>query len=165
MTWINDKKWSDQYLTSIKRILGEHLIGEPPIEEDQERNTDLIVLNMTPIRIACRIRRHHHLKKYANEFTIRATRPQGNKTELAKIMEGWGDYLFYGFSPKSGTIITYYHLCSLNVFRLWFNKYMAEHEGDYPGFLADNKDNSSQFLAIDYSMTPADFILAQSKVI
>lgn len=40
----------------IKSVLGMRLIGEPPIEEDRERNTDLIVLKMEAVRVGCRIR-------------------------------------------------------------------------------------------------------------
>ena len=58
--WENDKRWSDKFLPEIKMILGLHLIGEPPIEEDCERNTDLIVLKMEPVRIACRIRKYKY---------------------------------------------------------------------------------------------------------
>jgi len=49
--WTSDKAWSDQYMPAIKRILGEHLIGAAPQEDDQERNTDLIVLRMEAVRL------------------------------------------------------------------------------------------------------------------
>jgi hypothetical protein len=101
--WQADKRWSDKFLRDIKRILGEHLIGEPPMEEDAERNTDLIVLRMDAVRIGCRVRKHKYRDSYQDEFTIRAGRPSGVKTELAKIIEGWGDYFFYGFSNEDET--------------------------------------------------------------
>ena len=40
------KRWSDRFLPENKQILGLHLIGEPPVKEDAERNTDLIVPDM-----------------------------------------------------------------------------------------------------------------------
>ena len=56
--WEEDKRWSDKFLIETKRILGENLIGEPPVEEDRDRNTDLITLKMEPVRIACRVRKY-----------------------------------------------------------------------------------------------------------
>ena len=75
--WRHDKRWSDRFLPEIKRILGEYLIGEPREAEDIERNTDLIVLKMEAVRIACRIRKYEYLLQYPGEFTIRAARPSG----------------------------------------------------------------------------------------
>ena len=60
-------------------------------KEDAERNTDLIVLKLDAVRIACRVRNHEYITRYGDEFTIRAERPSGVKTELAKIIDGWGD--------------------------------------------------------------------------
>ena len=62
--WKEDKKWSDRFLVEIKRILGEHLISEPPIEEDMQHNTDLIVLRLNAVRIACRIRTYGYFAAY-----------------------------------------------------------------------------------------------------
>ena len=104
--WQLDKRWADRFLPEIKRILGEHLIGEPPEEEDQEHNTDLMVLKMDAVRVACRVRRNQYIDRYGDEFTIRAGRPNGSKTELTKIVEGWGDYFFYGFSDENETALS-----------------------------------------------------------
>ena len=84
--WENDKSWSDKFLPEIKRHLGQTLISTAPIQEDQERNTDLIVLTMAPLRIACRIRRFDQFAPYGHQFTIREGRPSGAKTELTKII-------------------------------------------------------------------------------
>jgi len=157
--WEGDKCWSDRFLPEIKRILGEHLIGEPPLEEDQERNTDLIVLKMEAIRVGCRVRRNEYLKRYPDEFTIRAGRPSGIKTELTKVIEGWGNYFFYGFSDLEEINLLKWSLCDLNVFRLWFNRRLAT--GKMPGFKKENKDNSSSFIAFNFSQLPSEFIIAQ----
>lgn len=68
--WEINKQWSDRFLPEIKMILGLHLIGEPPIEEDCERNTDLIVLKMEAVRIACRVRRYDYFRRYPNDIRI-----------------------------------------------------------------------------------------------
>lgn len=157
--WEKDKRWSDKFLPEIKRILGENLIGEPPVEEDQERNTDLIVLKMEAVRIGCRVRRFQYLEKYGNEFTIRVGRPSGIKTELTKIIEGWGNYFFYGFSNEKETSLAQYALCDLNVFRLWFNRRLMQNRGAMPGNGQSNRDGSSSFIAFSLNALPDEFIL------
>jgi len=157
--WENGKRWSDRFLPEIKRILGEHLISEPPIEEDAVRNTDLTVLKLDAVRIACRVRSNSYLAGYADEFTIRAGRPSGVKSELAKIIEGWGNYFFYGFSDPLGERLSQWILCDLNAFRLWYNQYLMRNKGEPPGKNQFNGDGSSWFVAFKYSDIPG-FVLA-----
>jgi len=160
--WQDDKRWSDRFLPEIKRILGEHLIGEAATEEDQERNTDLIVLRMEPLRIACRVRRHEYLERYGDEFTIRENRPSGQKTELAKIIEGWGDYLFYGIASPGDQHLAKWTLIDLKVFRLWFARHIARHAGEMPGKQLANGDGSSLFRAFRFADGPDNLVFRQS---
>ena len=160
MSWTDDKRWSDKFMPEIKQILGMYLIGEPPVEEDCERNTDLIVLKMEAVRIACRIRRNEYFQRYPEEITIRMKRPNGSKTELTKIIEGWGDYFFYGFADENESHLCAWKLCKLNIFRLWFNQQLFINKGLIPGILKPNSDNSSSFLAIKADNIK-NFILAQ----
>lgn len=163
--WQKDKAWSDVCLQQIKQICGMHLIGEPPAEEDRERNTDLIVLRMDPVRIACRIRNHdEYYKKYGHQFTIRTARPSGNKTELAKIIEGWGDYLFYGFRDSSGQL-TAWTLANLNSFRIWHMTRVVKDGGKLPGHENKNKDGSSNFRAYSWQELPSGFQVASQRPI
>lgn len=154
--WASDKKWSDVFLPQIKAIIGQTFIVEPPATEDQEHNTDLIVLKMDPIRVACRIRRERYYQQYADEFTIRCSRPSGIKTELSKIIEGWGDYLFYGFGDES---LIAYRIGDLKVFRLWFTRYLSQNGGTTPGLFKKNADGSSNFIAFKWSELPQNFIV------
>lgn len=147
MNWENDKRWSDRFLTEIKRNLGEYLIGEPPIEEDQERNTDLMVLKLDTVRVGCRVRKNKYLSRYGDEFTIRAGRPSGTKTELTKIIEGWGQYLFYGFCDEDEVKLLKWTIIDLNSFRLMLSRYMAANGGKLPGVGKNNHDKSSTFLS------------------
>ena len=157
--WKADKKASDIYIPEIKSILGVYLIGEPPVEEDQERNTDLMVLKMEAVRVGCRVRKGLYLHYYGDEFTIRAGRPSGNKTELTKIIEGWGDYFFYGFGD--GINLITWTLADLKVFRLWFNRKL--YQGKHPWELKDNIDNSSNFLAFKWRWFPKEFVIASNN--
>jgi len=166
--WKDDKRWSDKFLPEIKQILGLHLISEPPIEEDAERNSDLMVLKLDAVRIGCRIRRPVNNRgewvfdKYKDEFTIRAQRPSGNKTELAKIIEGWGNYFFYGWCDLEEKQLISWHLCDLNVFRLYFNIYLVNNKGKIPGELRQNSDkgkNSSWLRIFKFNAFPEYFVI------
>lgn len=157
--WEVDKRWSDRFLPEIKQILGLYLIGEPAPEEDQERNTDLVVLKMEAVRIACRVRKAEYFDRYPNEFTIRAGRPSGVKTELTKVVEGWGDYFFYGFATADESSLRSWFLGRLNVFRLWYNGELIR--GRRPGQRQKNRDGSSDFLAFDRSNLPRNFTVAE----
>jgi len=157
-----DKAWSDRFLVEIKRTLGEYLISEAPVEEDQICNTDLVVLSAAPYRVACRIRRHEYIQRYGNEFTIREGRPSGVKTELAKIVEGWGDYLFYGFSDTNEQCIERWMLGDLKIFRLWFMRHLITGHGTPPGRGKPNQDGSSSFRAYDITSLPPEFIVASN---
>lgn len=163
--WRADKAQTDRLLPQIKRILGEYLIGPPRYEEeDTERNTDLIVLRLDAVRIGVRIRNatYYANSQYRHEFTIRAGRPSGVKTELTKILEGWGDYFLYGFANADYTDLLAYILGDLRVFRLWFHRQTVTGKGEIPGTLRNNKDDSSSFCVYKIADLPADFVIARS---
>lgn len=164
MSWKAEKAWSDKFLVDIKRILGEYLIGEPPREEDAERNTDLMVLRMDAVRIGCRVRRHKYYAAYNGEFTIRAGLPSGAKTELTKIIEGWGDYFFYGFANEGQTGLHAWALADLKAFRLWFNRYLVLNNGRVPGKEQGNTDGSSTFIAFSWKDFPTNFLVASDGI-
>ncbi len=165
-SWKQDKRWSDKFLPEIKSILGQVLISEPPVEEDQERNTDLMVLRLDAVRIACRVRTNKYLTmqdgRYRYEFTIRAGRPSGIKTELAKVIEGWGDYIFYGFSDVDDKNLAQWFIGDLKVFRSWYARYLFQNQGELPGFQKPNYDGSSFFFAYSLYDLPNNFIVSSS---
>ena len=158
--WKNSKRWSDRFLPEIKKVLGEHLIGESPSEDDAERNTDLIVLKLDAVRIACRVRRFEYIC-YSDEFTIRSGRPSGVKTELTKIIEGWGDYFFYGFSNQEETNLCMWTLGDLKAFRLYFNRCLWKKQDPWIAQMRNN-DYSSSFSVFRYKDIP-HFLIAHSK--
>ena len=160
MKWKDDKKWSDRFLPEIKRLLGEHLISEPPVEEDAERNTDLMVLKLDAVRIGCRVRTFQYYNLYRNEFTIRSGRPSGVKTELTKIIEGWGDYFFYGFSDSTETKLCKWILGDLKALRLYINRKLYQNQ--MPWITHNNRDNSSSFVSFRYDDIP-NFLVAQHE--
>ena len=159
MEWTEDKKWSDRFIPEIKRIIADVLICVAPIEEDMQRNSDLVVLKMDSVRVACRIRRHGYLEKYGDQFTIRAGRPSGIKTELSKIIEGWGDFLFYGFSDQEEKLLVKASMIDLDVFRLEFMRQLHRSSGRIPGISKTNHDNSSDLLAFEFKDFPPELVV------
>jgi hypothetical protein len=160
--WEDDKKWSDRFLPEIKCHLGMNLIGEPSKEEDMLHNTDLIVLKMDTVRIGCRVRRFSYIEKYRYEFTLRTKRPNKVKTEFDKIMESWGNYLFYGFSDIEEKNLEAWVMIDLNIFRSWIMTYMNEHMGLLPGDEKPNRDGSSEFCSFRLSDGPDKLVFASS---
>lgn len=163
VAWTTDKAWSDRFIPEIKRIVGEHLIAVPPVEEDMLRNTDLLSLALPgEVRIACRVRKHAYLEQYADEFTLRCSRPSGAATEIEKLLEGWGDYLFYGFAGADATELAAWLLADLSVFRRWVEWYPTVH-GKWPGQLKSNRDGSSQFVSFKINDVFPEFVVARKK--
>jgi len=140
----SDKKWSDRFIPEIKCTLGLYLISEAPFVEDAEHNTDLIVMTLKPYRIGCRMRGYRFFKEHPDDFTIRSDRPTGAKTEFTKIMEGWGDYLFYGFCDEKEESIRAWRLIDFKSFRAFIWK-----ETQSKGF---------QFYAFDTSKMPDNIV-------
>ena len=147
--WEEDKRWSDIFIPEIKSILGQLLIGEASVEDDQLKNTDLIVLELKGYRIGCRVRKHFYFIQYPNDFTIRCSRPSGVSTEFDKIMKGWGDYLFYAFANKEENRLIAWKLIDLKQFREYVDRYWKENNGIIPGKEISNTDGSSVFRAFD----------------
>lgn len=163
MSWQADKRWSDRFIPEIKLHLAPHVIGEASVTEDATHNTDLIVLEARTIRIACRVRRPGYEQRYPDEFTIRTTRPNGSKTELRKIVAGWGDLFFYGHAGADSAALASWFVGDLNIFREWFTDEVCREHGQVPGTVKHNRDGSSTFRAFDLKQLPAKFVLSRSQ--
>ncbi len=121
MSYEKDRVWADQFIPQIKAIIGPHLIEPADLEPDIKQATDLMVLKGRDMRIGCRLRRHQYYKDYPRDFTIRLKRDSGAQTELAKIVAGWGDWLFYGHVNKAEDEILHAMIVDLNSFRLGYH--------------------------------------------
>jgi len=146
-------------MPEVKAILGQHLLAEDRAE-DVAHNTDLMVLGARHVRVAVRVRRYEHLERHGNDFTIRAGRPNGTPTELSKVISGWGDLLFYGFSDRAEAHLGAWFIGDLNVFRLWFQREIVRLRGELPGTEISNADGTS-FRAFDRGALPPEFIIAE----
>lgn len=114
--YLTDRAWSDLMIPQIKRIVGPCLLEIADFEHDTKQATDLMVLRARDMHIAARVRRPGYAERYPYEFTIRSMRDSGAETELSKIVNGWGDWLFYGHADASNTI-GLWHLICLHGFR------------------------------------------------
>jgi len=105
------------------------------------------------------VRKFKYLKDYGHEFTIRAGRPNGTKTELTKIIEGWGDYFFYGFADEQEKELARWILGDLKVLRLYISRLIALKGKALDGIIKNNHDNSSSFIVFRYADIPG-FVIA-----
>lgn len=117
MSYGVNRTWSDTFLPDIKRIVGPYLLVRSPKEIDCTQAADLIVMRARDMTIAARIRRFGYAGKYPYDFTIRSSLDSGTKTELAKFLEGWGDWMFYGHAQQSGEFVDRWWLIDLHEWR------------------------------------------------
>lgn len=141
-----DRVWSDRFIPEIKRIVGPYLLEPAPLEEDCKRATDLIILAARDKRIACRMRRPGYALKYPFDFTVRSHRDSGSETELSKLVNGYGDWMFYGHANDDETSISRWMLIDLHSWRAHLirgedRKIVAPHS-------KDNEDGT-RFVAFD----------------
>jgi len=116
--YTENRQFSDRFIPQIKLLVAPHLLAEAPLMVDQQEATDLIVMRARDMKIACRIRRPEYRVKYAGQFTIRSHCGNNAKTELAKIVEGFADWMFYGFAVDDDSDqIKPWYLISLDAWR------------------------------------------------
>lgn len=111
-----DRQWSDVMIPQIKQIVGPYLLEPASFDLDAKQATDLMVFSARDMRIAARVRRPGYADRYPFEFTIRCKRDSGAETELSKVVNGWGDWLFYGHADKANWICRWW-LIDLDSFR------------------------------------------------
>lgn len=161
MSYSKDRAWSDLKLPAIRQIVGPLLLEPADFKVDAMEATDLMIIQARDLRIAARVRKAEYAQKYPYEFTIRSSRTSGAKTEMAKIIEGFGDWMFYGFSDDdNGPGIGRWYLIDLAIFRanlIWFNqkKHLAIDR-------KDNHDNTTSFVSYDIRSFEGKILVASS---
>lgn len=156
MNYSANRQWSDQYIPAIKQIVGPLLLEEATFEVDTKEATDLIVLNARDKRIAARIRRAGYVNEYGFEFTLRSEVPSGCKTELQKVVDGFGDWMFYGHAERNDCPnILRWMVIDLHCLRA------AMIRGQCPGKKHGNKDGT-KFVAFDIRYLPIDVVISSS---
>lgn len=157
MSWQDDKRWADAYVSRIKETLGRELIVESSADEDQKHATDFKVLVVKPYRFAYRLREHRYLEKYAHDFTIRSRRASGTPTEYHKILkEKVVDFYFFAFSAPEGADLAAWVIIDMNRFRDLYDPDLFEI------MEKPNRDGRSHFMAYQVSSLPRAVIKAAS---
>ena len=157
-----DRPWSDRHLSTVRTLVGPHLLINAPLERDKREATDLIVLLARNMTIAVRLRRRSagYWRTFGDQFTIRCERDSGTMTELAKIVNGWGNWLFYGHANDLFGVYPWM-LVNLNSLRaLFIRKPDLLHRPD--GIRSGRKSNGdgTHFMWFATSQLPADVIIA-----
>ena len=152
-----DRERSDKFEPLLKKIIGETFLVNDP-QRDMHQATDLLILTAKPLTFACRVRTYEQYLRpgYKHQFTIRSRRPSGEKTEIDKIIEGFGDYFLYGFSnPKNdGSGLMQWFIGDLRVFR----RELILRGLDKLGKELPNQDRSSYFYVFEIRDFPKDFL-------
>jgi len=117
MSYGIDRKWSDQFIPAMRKIIGPHLLETSSFEVDTQQAADLVVFRARDVTIACRVRRHGYAERYPYDFTIRSARDSGARTELEKFTDGWGDWMFYGHAAQNDPIVERWWLIDLDAWR------------------------------------------------
>ncbi|WP_425051516.1 hypothetical protein [Psychromarinibacter sp. S121] len=112
-----NRNWSNRFIPEIQRIVGAHLLSVAPDNLDMYDATDLLMMEARDLRIAARVRRPGYADAFPFDFTIRAQVPSGKETELSKIVNGKGDWMFYGHADTSGHKLASWWLIDLRAFR------------------------------------------------
>jgi hypothetical protein len=117
--YVRDRAWSERFIPDIKNIVGPRLLVAADHHRDTKQATDLLIFVARDMRIAARVRRPGIADRYPWDFTIRAKRDTGAETELAKIVAGFGDWMFYGHADDAECSISRWLLIDLHRWRTW----------------------------------------------
>jgi len=161
MNYEDDREWSDKSISIIKQKVGPLLLNVSSFKQDAIENTDLIVLCADKLKIACRVRRFGYALDYPNQITIRNHRTSGSKTELDKIKDGFGDWMFYGHATKDDLDIKPWWIIDLNTIRYYSHK--PEFKGKIKFDFKNNPDGTTGFIWFDITSFPPEpkLIIAQ----
>lgn len=129
--------------------------------EDRNHNTDVFVsTGVVKHRISIRVLSSKKIRWGLDQFTIRSRKPSGNKTELAKIFEGWGDYMLSCFGNAETGRIDHWKLLDLDVFRRTFDKRAFD-----AGLIKEhiNTLDGTGFLGLSTKNFPSSFVISHSN--
>lgn len=162
-SYSEDRAWSDLFIPEMKRIIGPYLLVESPDEIDKKQAADLIILTGRSLTIACRLRRAEYAERYPYDITIRSRRTNGTKTEFEKIVDGYGDMMFYGFASEDGCSIKRWTIIDLAALRAYLIREGWKSEGRRkPWSERKNTDGSTSFAAFDARQLPPHVIVGAS---
>lgn len=158
MSYTENRRWSDAFIPAIKQIVGPLLLEESSFEVDTKQAADLVVLNARDKAIACRVRRPGYADSYGYEFTIRAKLDSGTKTELEKIIDGFGDWMFYGHADPDGMNVCRWMVINLPALRAAIIRRQAS-------AIKQNNGDGTHFVAFDVRNLPESCVISASFIV
>lgn len=154
--WEIDKARADKYLPNVKAVMGLLFSSETTKEEDCLENSDLKIFTVkNNMKVAWRHRHTDYLEFFKYEVTFRSKRPNGTKTELQKIKEGFGDYFLYSCVENDSFLCVAIDL----------DKFRNLEKEDAPREIK-NQDGSSSFVVLPYRNDkgyPKSFVMAMIR--
>lgn len=125
MGWYEDKErdvakrrtWSESYNALVKSILGQVLFTEAPLEIDRYEASDIIYKVSGRGDVGVRIRKPECFEKYRFDVTFRAENGRAKKTEIDKIIDGRGTWMFYAIAAPDNRTFLSWVLLDLNAWR------------------------------------------------
>ncbi|MFH0965328.1 MAG: hypothetical protein V2A58_15110 [Planctomycetota bacterium] len=163
-SYTTDRTWSDQFIPELRRVIGPYVLVPSSLEQDRREASDLVVFQATRLTIACRVRRAGYSSRYPNQFTIRSKRTSGAKTELMKLIEGWGDWFFYGHAAETTPTLTCWWLLNLAAWRaalILDGRLPADTRHIISGRQV-NPDGATEFQWFDITSFPSALVIAHS---
>jgi hypothetical protein len=139
------KKLTPQMMEIVGHAIGPKLVAMATEQQDMKEATDLVMLQTDALRFALRARRWSFYRDagtsgdWRTQFTLRAHRDSGARTELAKVVDDqWGNYMLYGFADQSERMIEHWMLVDLKKFRKryaeWIDRAKHYHSDVVPNF-------------------------------
>ena len=87
-------------------------------EEDTKESFDVVV--NSKLKISVRLRKWRYFLGH-KDFTIRSKTKHGNKTEIDKLKEGYGQFYLYGWLDDKEEYIKQWVMVDINKFRPYLN--------------------------------------------
>lgn len=116
MAYRVNREFSDRFIPELRRIIGPYLLVPSSLEQDMREAADLVIFKARDLTISCRVRRPGYVH-FGRQFTIRSRLDNGTRTEMQKVLEGWGDWMFYGHAQTEHGLIRPWWLIDLSHFR------------------------------------------------
>ena len=135
-------------------------------EEDVKENTDFMLVCDIDRNTRFGYRsRTYQFRKYIGEFTIRSkTAYGGTNTELHKIRQGFGDFMFYGHVDKAGTDYEAWMVIDLQKLRQFWS--CVQHWESYIGAAGiTNQLNGDEFCAFTFGRNVPPEVIAYGPVL
>lgn len=165
MSYEADRVYGERFVPLVRVMAGPHLLQPSPFEVDAKQAADLVVLRADALTLGVRIRRPGYAERYPFDFTIRSKRDTGSETELAKVCNGWMDWMFYGHGDGGDGDPQLYRwmLIDMSVWRREGIRHGWKSLRDKGLLREKSNGDGTHFVACDVRRWPADLLVAASE--